>query len=273
MKKLAFYHFLYALRHNLPLIIVYLIGGYVLGIILAALTSLNMFYEYVYKHNISLRNAADQDELRVRMQDIMYNILADNNSVFIFETMVILLLLIWLIARRLPLGLPRALYACPAGPLEKLCYLRIYLTAKTAFLTILLAALWLFWLGTSFLPAPALAVQVSLTFFTVIAFSLNPDPGNRREALKQCPDMVTEKSSKTVVNIYWSALLVLENTVFYTCLFTLPSFGWIVAACWIPTLLINIWIAKKHITPVLRTMLDYEKIYYPLPKAEPAGQQ
>lgn len=273
MKKLAFFRFLYALRHSLPVMIVYLIGGYVLCVIVTVLTSLNIFYDYVYTQNISFRDLADPEELRARMQDIMYSILADNSSVFIFEVMIVLLLLIWLIARRLPLGLPRALYACPAGPREKLCYLRTYLTAKTVFLTLLLAALWMYWFWTSFLPAPALAVQVSLTFFTVIAFSLNPDPGNRREVLKQCPDMVTEKSSRTVVNIYWSALLVLENTVFYSTLFVLSSYSWPAAACWIPVLLINIWIARRHITPVLRSMLDYEKIYYPLPEAEPAGQQ
>lgn len=273
MKKLAFFRFLYALRHSLPVIIVYLIGWYVLSILLTLLTSLNLFYEYVYTQNISFRDLADPKELRARMQDIMYSILADNSYVFICEAMFVLLLLIWLIARRLPLGLPRALYACPAGPREKLCFLRTYLTAKAAFLTLLLTVLWLFWFWTSLLPGPALAVQVSLTFFTVIAFSLNPDPGNRREALKECPDMVTEKSSKTVVNIYWSALLVLENTVFYSSLFALPSYSWPAAACWIPALLINIWIARKHITPLLRSMLDYEKLYYPLPEAEPAVQQ
>ena len=73
------------------------------------------------------------------------------------------------------------------------------------------------------------------------------------------------------MNVYWSGLLLLENTIFYACLYTLPSFGWLAAACWIPALLINIWIAKKHLTPVLCTMLDYEKIYYPLPDDGSAG--
>ena len=93
--------------------------------------------------------------------------------------------MIWLISRRLPLSLPRALYACPADEQDKLRCLRYYLLWKALFLLLLLIAVCIFWLGTFLLTdPPMLAVQVSLTFFTLIAFSLNPDPGNRKEAFQ-----------------------------------------------------------------------------------------
>ena len=262
MKKLAIYRFLYALRHNLPVLLLYLAGGYLLSSILFTFTVGTLFGDYVWQHNIELPDLSAQNERKARVQELLYTVMTDNYNLLLCEAMLVLLVVVWLIARRLPLALPKALYVCPAGPREKLRYLRIYLTVKAVFLALLLA-----------LPAPVLAVQVSLTIFTVIAFSLNPDPGNRKEALKKCPDRVTEKSSQTVVNVYWSGLLLLENTVFYACMYALPSFGWLTAACWIPALLINIWIAKKHLTPVLCTMLDYEKIYYPLPDDGSAGPQ
>ena len=260
MKKLAIYRFLYALRHNLPVLLLYLAGGYLLSSILFTFTVGTLFGDYVWQHNIELPDLSAQNERKARVQELLYTVMTDNYNLLLCEAMLVLLVVIWLIARRLPLALPKALYVCPAGPRE-------------VFLALLLAALTLFWTGTLILPAPVLAVQVSLTVFTVIAFSLNPDPGNRKEALKKCPDRVTEKSSQTVVNVYWSGLLLLENTVFYACMYALPSFGWLTAACWIPALLINIWIAKKHLTPVLCTMLDYEKIYYPLPDDGSAGPQ
>lgn len=273
MKKLAVYRFLYALRHNLPVLLLYLAGGYLLSSILFTFTVGNLLSQYVWQHNIELPDLSAQSERKARLLELLYTVMTDNYNLLLCEAMLVLLVVVWLIARRLPLALPKALYVCPAGPREKLRYLRIYLTVKAVFLALLLAALTLFWTGTLILPAPVLAVQVSLTVFTVIAFSLNPDPGNRKEALKKCPDRVTEKSSQTVVNVYWSGLLLLENTVFYACMYALPSFGWLTAACWIPALLINIWIAKKHLTPVLCTMLDYEKIYYPLPDDGSAGPQ
>ena len=207
MKKLAIYRFLYALRHNLPVLLLYLAGGYLLSSILFTFTVGTLFGDYVWQHNIELPDLSAQNERKARVQELLYTVMTDNYNLLLCEAMLVLLVVVWLIARRLPLALPKALYVCPAGPREKLRYLRIYLTVKAVFLALLLAALTLFWTGTLILPAPVLAVQVSLTVFTVIAFSLNPDPGNRKEALKKCPDRVTEKSSQTVVNVYWSGLL------------------------------------------------------------------
>lgn len=184
MKKLAIYRFLYALRHNLPVLLLYLAGGYLLSSILFTFTVGTLFGDYVWQHNIELPDLSAQNERKARVQELLYTVMTDNYNLLLCEAMLVLLVVVWLIARRLPLALPKALYVCPAGPREKLRYLRIYLTVKAVFLALLLAALTLFWTGTLILPAPVLAVQVSLTVFTVIAFSLNPDPGNRKEALK-----------------------------------------------------------------------------------------
>ena len=202
-----------------------------------------------------------------RMKELLFGLIQANSYIYYCLVILFLLIVIWLISRRLPLSLPRALYACPADEHDKLRCLKYYLLWKSVFLLVLLTAICTFWLGAFLLmDPPMLAVQVSLTFFTIIAFSLNPDPGNRREALKVCPNMVTERSSATFVSIYWSALLLLENTIFYSLLCAVSSFTWVHAVCWIPALLFNIYLAKKHITPVLKTMLDYEKLYFPVEK-------
>ena len=112
--------------------------------------------------------------------------------------------------------------------------------------------------------APSLAIQLSLTVFLFLAFSLNTDPGNRKEAKKKCPDMVTERSSETFVSVYWSALLILENTLFYALVYAGTEWTWPLAALWIPILLVNIYLAVKHTSPVLHHMLQFEKIYFPI---------
>ena len=225
MKKLAIYRFLYALRHNLPVLLLYLAGGYLLSSILFTFTVGTLFGDYVWQHNIELPDLSAQSERKARVQELLYTVMTDNYNLLLCEAMLVLLVVIWLIARGLPLALPKALYVCPAGPREKLRYLRIYLTVKAVFLALLLAALTLFWIGTLILPAPVLAVQVSLTVFTVIAFSLNPDPGNRKEALKKCPDRVTEKSSQTVVNVYWAGFCSWKTR--FLRLHVRPAFIWL----------------------------------------------
>ena len=54
MKKLAIYRFLYALRHNLPVLLLYLAGGYLLSSILFTFTIRTLFGDYVWQHNIEL---------------------------------------------------------------------------------------------------------------------------------------------------------------------------------------------------------------------------
>ena len=175
------------------------------------------------------------------------------------------LVLIGLVAARLPLRLPRALYVCAAGTKEKISFLKLYLAGKLIFILLLLALSSLY-MGSLFITnsAPPLAIQLSLTVFLFLAFSLNTDPGNRKEAKKKCPDMVTERSSETFVSVYWSALLILENTLFYALVYAGTEWTWPLAALWIPILLVNIYLAVKHTSPVLHHMLQYEKIYFPI---------
>ena len=261
MKKLAFYRLMLSVWHRLPLLLIYVLVYITATAVLVNFVTMQLFINV----DSAVRAPAYDDP--DRMKELLFELLQSNSYIYYCLVILLLLFVIWLISRRLPLSLPRALYACPADEHDKLRCLRYYLLWKALFLLLVLTAVCIFWLGTFLLTdPPMLAVQVSLTFFTLIAFSLNPDPGNRREALKVCPDMVTERSSATFVSVYWSALLLLENTVFYSLLCSVSSFTWADAAWWIPALLLNIYLARKHITPVLKTMLDYEKLYYPVEK-------
>ncbi len=261
MKKLAFYRLMLSVWHRLPLFILYVFVYIIATAVLINFVTMQLFINL----DSAVRTPAYDDP--VRMKELLLELVQSNSYIYYCLVILLLLVVIWLISRRLPLSLPRALYACPADEQDKLRCLKYYLLWKAVFLLLLLTAICTFWLGAFLLmDPPVLAVQVSLTFFTIIAFSLNPDPGNRKEALKVCPDMVTERSSATFVSIYWSALLLLENTIFYSLLCTVSSFTWVHAAWWIPALLLNIYLAKRHITPVLKTMLDYEKLYFPVEK-------
>ncbi|HIX64603.1 MAG TPA: hypothetical protein H9852_09295 [Candidatus Mediterraneibacter colneyensis] len=262
MKKLAFYHLMLRFRRRLPLFLIYF-AGYVIISVFILNFAVAQFLIDVYRKEGGLPRTYDE------RQALITDLVVSNNFVFVCIVMLLLLGLLWLISRKLPLSLPKALYACPLNEQEKLHCLRYYLIWKCICLLAVFFAISFGWFYVSFFTVtPFFAVQLSLTIFTLIAFSLNPDPGNRREALKKCPDIVTEKSSGTFVNIYWSALLLLENTVFYSVLIYNPDFTWADAAWWIPAFLLNLYIAKRHVTPVLKIMLDYEKLYFPIEDAE-----
>lgn len=273
MKKLALYRLLHTLRHHLPILIFYYIAGGILIAVTGVFMFYNLYTEYIYENGLPFSPDATLEEKRISITNTAFHIMTENGHLFMMIVILISLILIWLTSRKLPLCLPRAMYACPADTSDKLHYLLFYLLLKSLLLAVLLIGFTVYNIGLFFLPdAPFLLIQLSLTFFTLLAFSLNTDPGNRKEALKKCPDMVTERDSKTFVNIYWSALLLLENTIFYSLLYAEPDFMWMTIVCWIPALILNVWLAKRHVIPVLRTMLDYEKIYYPLPEAVPGEQ-
>ena len=267
MKKLAFYRLMLALRSSLPLFVIYLAGYFIFSILAINFVTVQLLIG-VYRERGSLPQSPEQ------RSELVMDLILSNGSLYGCITILLLLVLIWLISRRLPLSLPRVLYACPLNGQEKVRYLRYYLMWKCICLLCVLTAASLIWGFVFYLThPPILAVQLSLMAFTLMAFSLNPDSGNRREALKKCPDIVTERSSNTFVNVYWSALLLLENTIFYSMLYSASTFTWTDAAWWILPLLLNIYLAKRHVTPVLTLMLNYEKLYFPVENAEATAGQ
>lgn len=247
------------LRRNIPLLLFCAVCWYFLSSVIMMAVFTQRVWEMPEVQHIY---QSDSPEL---IQNFITGLLTQEYSAFACGLSALTLLLIGLVSARLPLRLPRALYACAAGEKEKLRFLKLYLTGKLIFMLLLLILSSLYW-KTLFLSAsaPAFAIQISLTVFLFLAFSLNTDPGNRREAKKKCPDMVTERSSETFVSVYWSALLILENTLFYSLVYAGTEWTWPLAALWIPILLVNIYLALKHTSPVLRHVLRYEKIYFPI---------
>ena len=260
MKKLAFYRLMLSLRRNILLFLFYMVCYLVLSIVV--INHVTYWLAFDYPDFISIVKSGD----RSLLQDLVFQIIIENQTVYHCISALFTLALIWLFSLRLPLQLPGALYVCPAGKADKLHYLRLYLAGKITLLVLLLLIItYTAWGGFFFyLQPPALVVQISLTAFLFLAFSLNPDPGNRKEALKKCPDIVTERSSKTFVSVYWSGLLILENTIFYSVLYVKPNFSWFDTLWWLPALALNIWLTRRHVTPVLEIMLDYEKLYFPI---------
>ena len=247
------------LRRNIPLLLFCAVCYYFLSFVIMMAVFAQRVWEMPEVQHIY---QSDSPEL---IQNFITGLLTQEYSAFACGLSALTLLLIGLVSARLPLRLPRALYACAAGEKEKLRFLKLYLAGKLIFMLLLLILSSLYW-KTLFLSAsaPAFAIQISLTVFLFLAFSLNTDPGNRREAKKKCPDMVTERSSETFVSVYWSALLILENTLFYSLVYAGTEWTWPLAALWIPILLVNIYLALKHTSPVLRHVLRYEKIYFPI---------
>lgn len=260
MKKIVFCKLMLSLKRNIPIFLLYFAGYVVLSFI--AVNFVTSWFIVNSPEALSVARSGD----RSLLTEAVVAILSENLRVYGCVIMFFELALIWLISLRLPLQLPRALYVCPAGRTDKLRYLKFYLAVKLLFLVFVLIAIDVTGWGGIFLSLPpaVLIVQISLMFFLFLDFSLISDPGNRRDALKKCPDIVTERASSTFVSIYWFALLVLENTIFYSLLLIRPDFGWLDALWWLPALILNIILAKKHVTPALEIMLDYEKLYFPI---------
>ena len=167
------------LRRNIPLLLFCAVCWYFLSSVIMMAVFTQRVWEMPEVQHIY---QSDSPEL---IQNFLTGLLTQEYSAFACGLSALTLLLIGLVSARLPLRLPRALYACAAGEKEKLRFLKLYLAGKLIFMLLLLILSSLYWktlfLSTS---APAFAIQISLTVFLFLAFSLNTDPGNRREAKK-----------------------------------------------------------------------------------------
>ena len=183
MKKLAFYRLMLSLRRNILLFLFYMVCYLVLSIVV--INHVTYWLAFDYPDFISIVRTGD----RSLLQDLVFQIIIENQTVYHCISALFTLALIWLFSLRLPLQLPGALYVCPAGKADKLHYLRLYLAGKITLLVLLLLIITYTGWGRIFLLSSASrarrADQPDGILF--LAFSLNPDPGNRKEALKKCP--------------------------------------------------------------------------------------
>ena len=182
-------------------------------------------------------------------------------------TAVATILFLWLVLRKMPIRLARPLYVCAAGEKEKMHYLRLHLIVKVCLSLVLAVLVQLFMSGRFFLLGGwmEMVVQLGLWFFLILALNLRTDPGNRKEALEAAPDMVTEKSEEVIAGVYWFALLIVENIVFYTLAVTHITWNHWIFLVWMLLFAVNALIAVRCSSPILSYMLSYEKMYYPLP--------
>ena len=182
-------------------------------------------------------------------------------------TAVATILFLWLVLRKMPIRLAMPLYVCAVGEKEKMHYLRLHLVVKVIFSLLLTILVQLFMSGHFFLSGGwmEIVVQLGLWFFLILALNLRTDPGNRKEALEATPDMVTEKSEEVIAGVYWFALLIVENIVFYTLAVTHIAWNHWIFLVWMLLFTVNALIAVRCSSPILSYMLSYEKMYYPLP--------
>lgn len=261
MMKLVLSRLWLEIRRNLPWFFIYLF----LGLILMAFVGGFMVIQLIFNF-YSIYGAVPEEANQAQVLELIMPLLEQGLTPYACIFSAILLFLIILISSRLPLRIPRALYVCAAGEKEKLRFLKLYLAAKLVFCLLLytLSAIYMFGFVVSY-DITAIFLQVTLMLFLLFAVNLNTDPGNLKEARKQVPDLITERSSATLVSVYWTALLILENTLFYSLTFAGTKWTLPLTAAWIPMFLVNLYIGRRHTVPVLRHMLNYEQLYYPLP--------
>ena len=148
MKKLAFYRLMLSVWHRLPLFILYVFVYIIATAALLNFVTMQLFINL----DRAVRTPAYDDP--TRMKELLFGLVQANSYIYYCLVILFLLIVIWLISRRLPLSLPRALYACPADEHDKLRCLKYYLLWKSVFLLLLLTAICTFWLGAFFLIPP-----------------------------------------------------------------------------------------------------------------------
>ena len=106
------------IRRNIPLFLVYAVCFYFLMPFVVIIVFLQLFSESPEKLLVFRSGNTEV------METAMANFLTQYSSSFVCGIAVVTLVLIGLVAARLPLRLPRALYVCAAGAKEKISFLK-----------------------------------------------------------------------------------------------------------------------------------------------------
>lgn len=184
------------------------------------------------------------------------------------------LVVVYLTVREIPLRIVPGVFACAAGPAEKMRYIRIQFGIKYIISVLLMLLTNLIGNGKCFFffyeDAKGAAVQIFICLF--LLWNLNLRVGIGEGVQRELDENGYEKLSRDefLVNTVWFGILVTEAMIFLCRLMYMvlalekpPVMTGAECAAWVAVMLGNAGFAACCTPRILKMTLAYEKIYLP----------
>lgn len=200
---------------------------------------------------------------------ITYNEDLTKKIITIFSLISIIFL--YLIMKRIPLRLNKAMFVCAAGEFEKIKYILLQLGVKIIFSFLVMFILMYFLVGGFFISSSLITnvIQIILWFFIILNINLKVGIGERGKREKDKEGYVIITKEEEIVNVYWFCLLIIEAIAFYSLVNLNINFNLFIILGWLIAFAINTFVAYKYMRPILSKSLSYEEVY----RQEPEGNE
>ena len=192
---------------------------------------------------------------------ITYNEDLTKKIITIFSLISIIFL--YLIMKRIPLRLNKAMFVCAAGEFEKIKYILLQLGVKIIFSFLVMFILMYFLVGGFFISSSLITnvIQIILWFFIILNINLKVGIGERGKREKDKEGYVIITKEEEIVNVYWFCLLIIEAIAFYSLVNLNINFNLFIILGWLIAFAINTFVVYKYMRPILNKSLSYEEVY------------
>lgn len=228
-----------------------------------------IFMLYIANYTISLFIVLTNQEMT---RESVYQVFASEQTqnIIISVTNIIYILTLFLITKKIPLRLSKAMFVCPASDKDKMKYMYLQLLLKVilGFVFIFLSTYLM--VGVFFINKGLIQniIELGLLLFLIITFNLKVGIGEEGLKKKDKKGYIIYTKEEEIINYYFFSILLIETILFYSLNAIKINSNIFIIIGWIIIFIINSYVIYKCTSPLIKKSLSFEDVYRQVPDKE-----
>ncbi|TGY44029.1 hypothetical protein E5347_04210 [Clostridium sartagoforme] len=228
-----------------------------------------IFMFYIANYTISLFIVLTNQEMT---RESVYQVFASEQTqnIIISVTNIIYILTLFLITKKIPLRLSKAMFVCPASDKDKMKYMYLQLLLKVilGFVFIFLSTYLM--VGVFFINKGLIQniIELGLLLFLIITFNLKVGIGEEGLKKKDKKGYIIYTKEEEIINYYFFSILLIETILFYSLNAIKINSNIFIIIGWIIIFIINSYVIYKCTSPLIKKSLSFEDVYRQVPDKE-----
>lgn len=185
-------------------------------------------------------------------------------------TNVMYILALFLISKKIPLRLSKAMFVCPASDKDKMKYIYLQLLIKVILGFVFVFLFTYITIGIFFMNKGIVQniIELGLWLFLIITFNLKIGIGEEGLKKKDKNGYIIYTKEEEIINYYFFPMLLLETILFYSLNAIKINSNTFILIGWIIIFIINSYIIYKCTSPIIKKSLSFEDVYRQVPDKE-----
>lgn len=202
----------------------------------------------------------------------LYQIIASPQTQYLLITVtnVMYILALFLISKKIPLRLSKAMFVCPASDKDKMKYMYLQLLIKVILGFVFVFLFTYITIGIFFMNKGIVQniIELGLWLFLILTFNLKVSIGEEGLKKKDKKGYIIYTKEEEIINYYFSPILLIETILFYSLNAIKINSNIFILIGWIIIFIINSYIIYKCTSPIIKKSLSFEDVYRQVPDKE-----